>query len=218
VDEVPLLSMARAALKSYQLSADYFTSLHYTSHPQPWVSGLSDEKEITVTGPSAAWDLGESGSCGYLEFQGAGIEAVRTAMLDQKHAALEAGAKVMDVGGTESGEARKARQNDQHATLHSIVVTAAEAIEQALRYAAHWLGYNEDEVKFSVNPTFVEHTVDPQVLTGLQQAVLAGGVSWDTYWTFLTTGRLPERNYEDEALLIEGMVPGRGEEWQSATN
>src|SRR5690606_4776559 len=70
VDEVPLLSMARAALKSYQLSADYFTSLHYTSHPQPWVSGLDDDKPITVTGPAAAWDLGEKGSCGYLEFHG----------------------------------------------------------------------------------------------------------------------------------------------------
>lgn len=216
VDEVPLLSMARAALKSYQLSADYFTSLHYTSHPQPWVSGLTEDKEITVTGPSAAWDLGENGSCGYLEFQGAGIEAVRQAMQDQKLAALEAGAKVMDVGGVESGEARKARQNDQHATLHSIVVTAAEAIEQALRYAAHWLGFDEEQVKFTINPTFVERFVDPQVLTAIQQAVLAGGVSWASYWTFLTTGKLPEHSYEEEALLVEGMTPMR-EAWHEAT-
>lgn len=216
VDEVPLLSMARAALKGYQLSADYFTSLHYTSHPQPWVSGLDDGKPITVTGPAAAWDLGEKGSCGYLEFHGAGIEAVRQAMQDQKLAALEAGAKVMDVGGVESGEARKARQNDQHATLHSIVVTAAEAIEQALRYAAHWLGFDEEQVKFTVNPTFVEHSVDPQVLTAIQQAVLAGGVSWASYWTFLTTGKLPEHSYEEEALLVEGMTPMR-EAWHEAT-
>src|SRR5690606_26445514 len=195
VDEVPLLSMARAALKSYQLSADYFTSLHYTSHPQPWVSGLTDEKEITVTGPSAAWDLGENGSCGYLEFQGAGIEAVGRAMLAQKNAALEAGAKVMDVGGTESGEARKARQNDQHATLHSIVVTAAEAIEQCLRYAADWLGYPEEKVKFTVDPTFVLPQIDPQVAQQLQQAVLSGGVSWESYWFYITTGRLPEHEY-----------------------
>ena len=43
----------------------------------------------------------------------------------------QAGAKVMDVGCTESGEARKTRQNDQHATLHSIVITVAEAVEEA---------------------------------------------------------------------------------------
>lgn len=202
VDEVPLLSMARAAIKSYQLSADYFSALHYTSHPQPWVSGLDGNKEITVTGPSAAWDLGENGSCGYLEFTGAGIEAVRQAMIDQKNAALEAGAKVMDVG-VESGEARKARQNDQHATLHSIVVTAAEAIEQCLRYAAEWTGRDPEKVKFTVDPTFVLPEIDPQVAQQIQQAVLSGGVSWESYWFYITTGRLPEHAYSEELLRIE---------------
>lgn len=202
VDEVPLLSMARAALKSYQLSADYFAALHHTSHPQPWVAGLDSNTDIRVTGPSAAWNLGDNGKCGYLEFHGAGIEAVRQAMLDQKNAALEAGAKVMDVG-VESGEARKARQNDQHATLHSIVVTAAEAIEQSLRFAAEWLGYPEDGVRFTVDPQFESRDVNPQVVAQLQQAVLSGGVSWETYWMYLTSGRLPTHPYLEELLRIE---------------
>lgn len=206
VDEVPLLSMARAALKSYQLSADYFTALHQTSHPQPWVAGLDESADLRVTGPSAAWDLGPNGSCGYLEFQGAGIAAVRTAMDDQKNAALEAGAKVMDVSGTESGEARKTRQNDQHATLHSIVVTAAEAIEQALRYAAEWTGRDPEKVKFTVNPEFIIPTIDAQVLAQIQQAVLAGGVSWESYWMYLTVGKLPEHGYDKEAVRIEGGI------------
>ncbi|WP_296267445.1 DUF4055 domain-containing protein [Pseudomonas sp. UBA6562] len=202
VDEIPLLTMARAALKSYQLSADYFTALHQTSHPQPWVSGLDESVELSVTGPSAAWDLGKDGSCGYLEFQGAGVQAVRTAMADQKSAALEAGAKVMDVSGTESGEARKTRQNDQHATLHSIVITAAAAIEQALRYAAEWTGYNADEVVFKVKPEFIIPVVDAQVLGELQKSVMAGTISAETYWQYLTTGKLPERAYDEEAGLI----------------
>lgn len=202
VDEIPLLTMARAALKSYQLSADYFTALHQTSHPQPWVSGLDESVELSVTGPSAAWDLGPNGSCGYLEFQGAGIEAVRKAMEDQKNAALEAGAKVMDVSGTESGEARKTRQNDQHATLHSIVIAAAAAIEQAVRYAAEWTGYNPDDVVFKVKPEFIIPVVNAQVLAELQKSVMAGTISAETYWQYLTTGKLPERPYDEEAELI----------------
>lgn len=212
VDEVPLLTMAKAALADYQLSADYFTALHQTSHPQPWVAGLQDDVELSVTGPSAAWDLGPNGSCGYLEFQGAGIEAVRQAMADQKNSALEAGARVMDMGGVESGEARKTRQNDQHATLHGIVVTAAEAIEQALRYAAERVGVQnvEKEVVFTVTPEFTPAQVDPQVLTQLQAAVLAGGVSWQTYWNYITSGKLPEHGYDDEAALIEAAGPPLG--------
>jgi hypothetical protein len=203
VDEVPLLTMARAAVKSYQLSADYFTALHQTSHPQPWVSGLDENVELSVTGPSAAWDLGRDGKCGYLEFQGAGIEAVRQAMADQKGAALEAGAKVMDVSGdAESGEARKTRQNDQHATLHSIVMSVAEAIEQGLRYAAEWKGYKPEDVVFMVKPEFITPVVDAQVLAELQKAVMAGTVSAETYWLYLTTGKLPERAYDEESDLI----------------
>ncbi|WP_193090546.1 DUF4055 domain-containing protein [Advenella sp. FME57] len=203
VDEVPLLSMARATLKSYQLSADYYTALHYTSHPQPWVSGLDENTELKMTGPSAAWDLGREGHCGYLEFQGAGIAAVRSAMQDQKNVALEAGARVMDVSGVESGEARQTRQNDQHATLHSIVKSAAAAIEQALRFAAEWTGRDPKKVQFVVKPDFNIPDLDPQVLGQLQQAVLAGGISWDTYWQYLTTGKLPEHNYDEEALKVE---------------
>lgn len=203
VDEVPLLTMARAAIKSYQLSADYFTSLHYTSHPQPWVSGLEGDKPLSVTGPSAAWDLGPDGECGYLEFQGAGIDAVRRAMQDQKGAALEAGAKVMDVAGTESGEARKARQDDQHATLHTIVVTVAEAIEQGLRYIAEWIGENPDGVKFTVKPEFSTPVIDPAIAQQLLQAVMAGKISADAYWQYLILGKLPERSYDEEALHIE---------------
>lgn len=203
VDEVPLLTMARAALKSYQISADYFTSLHQTSHPQPWVAGLDEKAELSVTGPSAAWDLGPTGSCGYLEFQGAGIEANRQAMTDQKGAALEAGAKVMDVtGDAESGEARKTRQNDQHATLHSIVITVAEAIEQGLRYAAEWKGFDPKQVTFKVNPEFIIPVVDPLVLAQLQAAVMAGTISANTYWMYLTTGKLPDTLYEEETTLI----------------
>ena len=203
VDEVPLLSMARAALKSYQISAYYFTSLHQTSHPQPWVSGLDEGIELSVTGPSAAWDLGPNGKCDYLEFQGSGIEANRQAMSDQKNAALEAGAKVMDVGGTESGEARKTRQNDQHATLHSIVVTAAEAVEQGLRYAAEWKGYDPKQVKFKVTPEFVVAGVDPQLAAQLLQAALAGKISQESYWSYISTGKLPERDWNEESLHIE---------------
>ena len=207
VDEVPLLTMARAALKSYQLSADYFSSLHQTSHPQPWVSGLDESVELSVTGPSAAWDLGPNGKAEYLEFKGTGIEANRKAMGDQKNAALEAGAKVMDVGGTESGEARKTRQNDQHATLHSIVVTVAEALEQGIRYAAEWKGFDPNQVVFTVKPEFIVPGVDAQVATQLLQAALAGVISHESYWLYLTTGKLPERVYADEQARIDNPDP-----------
>lgn len=174
IDEIPLLTMAQAALKYYQLSADYYTSLHYTAHPQPWVSGMSADDDIRITGPMAAWMLPKESQAGYLEFQGAGIEALRLAMSDQRNAAAEAGAKVLDIGGQESGEARKARQNDQHSSLYSVCVTAAEAVEQALKYAAYWMGESPDDVTFKVEPKFSKDEIDAAMMQIIGNLVMAG--------------------------------------------
>lgn len=202
-DEIPLLSMAKSALKYYELSADYYQALHRTAHPQPWVSGLSEDQNLRVTGPSAAWALPQDAQCGYLEITGNGIEKIKSAMDTQRSSALESGAKVMDVGGIESGDARRARQDDQQATLHAVVMTAAEAVEQCLRFAAQFMDIDPDEVKFAVKPDFVVADVDPQMAAQLLQAVMAGKVSNESYWTYIGTGKLPERSWEDEFLMID---------------
>ncbi|ASK18394.1 DUF4055 domain-containing protein [Halomonas sp. N3-2A] len=174
VDEIPLQTMAKAALKYYQLSADYFAALHYTSHPQPWISGMDKDDDIRVTGPMAAWMLPKDAQAGYLEFTGAGIEKLREAMQDQRNAAAESGAKVIDAGSDESGEARKARQSDQHSALYSTCVTGAEAVEQALKYVAYWMGINPDLVTFKVVPQFTPDEVDSAMLQIVANIVMAG--------------------------------------------
>src|SRR5690554_4735691 len=131
-------------------------------------------------------------------------------MDDQKNAALEARAKVMDIGGTESGEARKARQNDQHATLHSMVVTAAEGVEQGLRYLADWLGFDEKQVSFTVKPDFTSVGVDSQLAAQLLTAAQAGIISHDSFWLYISTGKLPERDWESELELISQQPPALG--------
>lgn len=203
VGTVPLLTMAKAALKYYQLSADYFQSLHHTAHPQPWISGLDDTTDISVTGVMAAWLLPRESQCGYLEIEGNGIEKTKLEMDAQKSSALEAGSKVIDTNAQESGEARRARQDDQHASLYSIVMCAAEAIEQAIKYAALWLKLDPDSYTFSVKPEFSSDSVDPTILKQLYDGAISGKNSTQTYWEYMATGKLPERTYEEEMELVE---------------
>lgn len=203
VDEIPLLTMAESGLKYYQLSADYFQSLFHTAHPQPWISGLDQTYELMVTSPMIAWTLPDTAKCGYMEISGVGIDATKLEMDAQKSNALEAGAKVLDTEGVESGEARKARQNDQQATLHSIVVNASKALEQTLKYCAEWIGANPNEVKFEVDPDFFTQGVDPEMAKQLYEAVLSGNISKETHWDYLTkNGLLPSRTYEEEQELM----------------
>ncbi len=209
VDEIPLLTMAKAALKSYQLSADLFSNAHATCHAQPVVVGLDDDQDLRVTGPSAAWCLPANGNAFYLEPSGAGSAINERLMEQQRNAALEAGARVVDLGGSESGEARKARQSDQHSTLYTIVITVAEAVEQCLRYAAEIVATSGD-LRFAVKPDFSSAGVDPQIAAQLLTAAQAGIVSHDSFWRYISTGKLPERDWVAELELIQEQGPGLG--------
>lgn len=201
IDDIPLYSMAKCAVKYYQLSADYYQSLYLTAHPQPYTIG-ADNVDLKVSGPMMLWVLPQGASCGFMEIQGNGIEKTKAEMDSQKTAAVEAGAKVLDAGSNESGEARKARQNDQHASLHTVVKAAAEAIEQACKYAALWLGLDDSEIRFTVPLEFAQD-IDPQILAQLSNLMMAGKISSDTVWTYLQTGKIPERDKEAEDDLIE---------------
>jgi hypothetical protein len=176
-DEVPLLTMAKAALIYYRMSADYYQSMHHTAHPQPVISGIGDA-DIRVTGPMAAWTLEDPQSKAYyLEFSGASIDALRQSMVDQRQSAAEAGAKVIDTGSQESGESRTARQADQHSTLYSLCVTAGQALQQMLRYLGEWMGMSPVEVAeitFKVEPKFTPEDVDAAMLKVLSDIVSAG--------------------------------------------
>ncbi|BCZ09727.1 MULTISPECIES: DUF4055 domain-containing protein [Acinetobacter calcoaceticus/baumannii complex] len=208
VGTVPLLTMAKAALKYYQLSADYFQSLHHTAHPQPWINGLDDGADISVTGVMAVWDLPGEAQCGYLEISGNGIELTKKEMDAQKNAALEAGAKVIDTNTQESGEARRARQDDQHASLHSIVMCAAAAIEQAIKYAAQWLKLNPSKYAFTVEPEFIVQQYDINLAKQLYEGAISGKNSFQTYWEYIATGKLPGHDYQEELKRIEGERDG----------
>lgn len=212
VDEIPLLTMAKAARKYYQLSADYYTSLSYTAHPQPVVTGLPEDQDLRVTGPMAAWVLPEGGSADYLEFTGAGIEATRQAMRDQRDAALEAGARVMDNQAQESGDARRARQDDQHATLHSVAVQAADGIEQMLRYLADWAGADPDACVFRVEPEFTQAEVDAALLQTIGNLTMAGETPRSVLYETLRKAKLTDLNDDDLDAQRDGMVTTDGDD------
>jgi|SRR5690554_37082 len=203
IDEIPLLSMAQAALKYYQVSADYYTSMHYTSHPQPVVTGLPDDAELRVTGPMAAWMLPSDGDAKYLEFTGAGIEANRQAMTDQRDAAMEAGAKVMDVG-AESGEARKTRQDDQHMTLYGVAKQAAAAINQLYRYLAEWMGADVEGVNVEVEPKFSRQELDSAMLQIVSNMRLAGEVPRQVVYEAMRKAQVTELTDDQLDALNEG--------------
>ena len=203
-DEIPLLGMARNAIKNYQLSADYYHALYLTANPTPVISGVDPADVPAQIGSSLIWPLSDpQARAYYLEFSGAGVGAIRTAMQDTHKAALEAGAKVMELDDAESGVAKHARQRDQQATLSSVVNSAGMAIQQALRYLAEYQGADAEQVVYEPNLDFADTAVDAQLITALTNAIVTGKVPSTVLWETLRAGRLTSLDDDELREMIE---------------
>lgn len=223
----PLLSICRSALKAYVLSADLFSGLHRSCHPQLYVTGIDaspfqatvqnnvagnrnpakTNQNLGYTGAGTVWTLPSGSTAGYIEPHGTGMQRVSEEIKGQRRAALEAGAKVMDVG-AESGNAREARQNDQYSTLYNIIKNSAKAIEQCLRYIYDMSAVLENKaientIQFEVPTDFGRASIDATTAAHLMSAAERGAISFDSYWTYVATGKIPERTYEQERGIMD---------------
>ena len=216
INESPLLGVAQAAAKAYMTSADYHQELHLTAHAQPVVTGMSTiykdgkeiKPEINYIGPQAVITLPVGGDFKFAEITGNGIEAKRQAILDKKNAAAEIGAKTIDIGGVESGDARNARQSDQQASLQSVVTNSALMIQQGARYAADIAGVPEataNKILFTVDAEFNQTIADPQLLTALNNAVNAETLPLEAMHSYAVKTKMidPETTIDDYRGMIE---------------
>lgn len=166
---IPMLGLCQHALKYYELSADYYHDLHQNSISQIVATGV-DEKELPGVIGGGIWAFEQpEAKVDYLK-KGSHADENRIALQDSRAAGMLSGAKVLDSGQPESGEARGKRQDDQQATLHGVVAHAGEAIESALKAIAFWMGLNEDEVSFKPNLDFSTKDVDSAILEAMIKA------------------------------------------------
>lgn len=209
-DEPPLQGMLYDAISYYNVSADYYHVIYSAAHPQKWISGVDDDNAPSLTGPNGVWMLPPDCTTGTLTTDAASAEVRVAAMQSLTDSAMANSSRVLDSNRAESGEARKARQDDQRANLATIARTSAEAIEQALGYCAMldiWGAANTEkalaDVSFVADTDFTLYEVDPQILKELREGAMSGFVSERTYFEYYQTGRKPDRTFEDEQDLIE---------------
>ena len=215
----PLIGVARASRNIYQLSADYRWQLFMSGQETLFVfnsGGASDDSrkvELVGAGVIAHLDGGDgvTPDARYVGPSGTGIAAHRTAIDDERAAAVAAGARLFEAGsaGNESGEALRLRYAAQTATLTTIAQTSAAALEKALRYVAIMIGANPDEVVVKPNLQFVDTRMSPQEAEALVRVWQNGAISYETLYDNLQRGEIAsaERSYDEELGLIDAEEP-----------
>ena len=210
VEEPPLIGVARAALAYYRLDADYRHQL-YNSGQETLFIFNGEAPAYVGAGVVHVLDSpqGMQSDARYVGPSGKTIDAHRTAMLDERTNAAQAGAKLFQDGGQaqESGEARRLRFGAETATLRSIAQTSAAGLEKALRYAARMIGADESEVVVTPPTRLLEPVMNAQEALALVNAWQNGAFSYQTLYENLQRGQIAsaERDHEAEMSMIDAM-------------
>lgn len=185
IEAPPLIGVARAALAFYQLSADYRHQL-YMSGQETLVA--IDGDSPPAVGAGVVWEMrgtaDRAPDLKYVSPTCAGIDAHDAAMMRQREAAMQAGARLFEQTpqGAESGEAKKLRYHSETATLLSVAQNSALLLERALKNAAMIMGLPEDDIVVTPPKDLMDRTMSPQDFAALFGVYSQGGMSWDTYF------------------------------------
>ena len=202
VTEPVLYNIAQINISQFKTSADIEHSAHFTALPQPWMSGdLKEETSELPIGTYTVWQLEQDASVGYLEFSGAGIDALQKISTTKEENMVALGASLLQGRkGVESAEALRIRQGSESSTLMTLANSVESAMQQILTIYNNWLG-NSNVIEFTLNRDFTAIKLSPQELKALMDAFIAGTISQDTFLQNLYDGEVVKDVEEEKARI-----------------
>ena len=198
VKDPPLLDLANLNLAHWRNTCDHEQGLHLVSLPTPFVAGMrgaGEDVETLNIGPSTVWILEKEGKAGMVEFTGAGMTSLETALLAKQHQMATLGAKLLEEQPTvaqETATAVLARHAGEHATLRTMAQSMEQGLGVALQTMAWWAGLDakpdDVPVKVELNKDFLQVKAQPQEIQTALATLQAGEISYQTFWNLLTEG------------------------------
>jgi len=212
IKEPPLVDLANISLSEWRNSCDHEQGLHLLALPTPYVSGMKggSDDSILQIGPSTIWMLSENGSAGMLEYSGAGMKSLETALEAKQHQMATLGAKLLEEQPTlaaETATAVLARHAGEHATLRTVAEAMEENLGRLLRIMGWWSGLEPTPLDVSasvtLNQDFLQVKAQPQEIQTALMTLQAGEISYATFWNLLTEGGWARDNVTAEEERAE---------------
>lgn len=219
VGQIPLVGVTRASVAIYQLDADYRLQLFMSGQETFVVTGADKPPDIVGASVRLAFENTDAKAF-YVGPTGIGITMHRQAIEDAKADAVSLGAQLFDSkkAGYESGEALRLRYGAQSATLTTIAVNSARALEKALRNIALFMNLDPKKVVVKPNLRFADTVLTAQDAESFMRLWMGAAISKETMFENFKRGELvPEdRTFEVEEEkiandAIDRPVPGGGE-------
>lgn len=179
----PILNIAETELKLYMCMAHNSQHIYMSTQEFLFLKGVDAsfkaEKITLGAGQTLAFTKPDV-DAKYICTNGIGFQAEKEEIDALKSDIEKKRMSLMSAKTHQSGTVIGLIQNSQSAPLRTIVKTSGEAITQALRYMARWLGEYSEDVIDAIRYTPSERFADPRVnlseFVALSKAVFAGEV------------------------------------------
>ena len=205
-NDPPLLGLSNLSLAVYRLEADYRQTLFMQGQETLVVIGGKSEGEERRVGASAKIELPVGGDAKYVGVNAQGLGEMRQALENDKSSASETGARLLDFrdSARQSGDALRVRVASKVATLPTIAVVGAKALENVLKRCAVLMGQNPEGVRVEPNTDFIDESLEGQNLLNYMQARRLGApVSLKSIHRLMKKRDLTALDFEEEIALIE---------------
>lgn len=178
----PFIDMAYSTINAYNADSIYKQALANHAKPTLVIANAQTQGKIVLGGMlKLASSAGVQADAKILETGGAGLSALGQSVDRIKNDALRRTIQGMleSAGANSSGEALMLRTAAGTATIASIDLAGARAIEEQLCFAARWAGATEREagewISYTVDTSYMGDTATLQEVVSLLTANSAGG-------------------------------------------
>lgn len=213
-NKAPVDDLVDVSMNHYNMFASYANKEHMSGFPIYYETGVVDpenDKNIEV-GPGAKWvTQSDTANFGVLETSGDG-GSLRQYLEDRKLEMASLGAEMLNPQkmAAEAAESKRLDQQAQNSVTANVANSVSEAYENAVKFAAMWMGDNPDDIVIKLNTDYVPSNMTPQMLTALTAALQAGHISYETFYENLQKGEIanPKRSAEEEKTISEAQEVG----------
>lgn len=210
----PLLGLSNLALAIYRAEADYRQTLYLQG--QNTLVLIGQDADDTDEGDGSPLRVGNKGvihmrlegDAKYIGVSASGLGEMRQSLENDRKAAAAEGAEFL-AGGTDgqdpqSGEALRIRVAARTTTIKGIAISAAAGLEQALKYAAEWVGDNPDDISVKIDDDFADQALQGAVLLAFMQAKQLGlPLSLKSLHQMMKSNDMTDLSFDEENEQIE---------------
>lgn len=229
-DRPVLLGLAQTVLMIYRGEADYRQNLFMQGQDTLVVKGelrrSGDPNELNSntegalrTGSGAMIHLngGSENDAKYIGVNSSGLPEQRMALAnDRRRAEGQSAALPTTNPGdqAESGAALKTRVSARTASLNTIALAGAAAVERQLKRAARWIGADPDKVKLTPNLEFADFQMSGDNLLKIMTAKAQGApLSLESIHALMAEGGVTKLSWQEEQEKLDSedaMLPPPG--------